>query len=52
MPDEVVAKVLLTAYNIAVSKNQKFSLYDKDIKNFLLTKTNSKTISNNDTQNL
>ena len=48
VPDEVVAKVLLTAYNIAVSKNQKFSLHDKDIKNFLLTKTNSKTISNND----
>ena len=40
MPDEVVARVLLRAYDILVRKNTKFALYDKEIKNFLLANAN------------
>ena len=40
VPDEVVARVLLSAYDILVRKNPKFALYDKEIRNFLLTNAN------------
>lgn len=40
VPDEVVARVLLKAYNILVRKNSKFGLYDKEIRNFLLANAN------------
>ena len=40
VPDEVVARVLLKAYDILVRKNPKFALYDKEIRNFLLTNAN------------
>ena len=40
VPDEVVAKVLLKAYDILVRKNPKFALYDKEIRNFLLANAN------------
>ena len=40
VPDEVVARVLLRAYDILVRKNPKFGLYDKEIKNFLLANAN------------
>ena len=40
VPDEVVARVLLRAYDILVRKNTKFALYDKEIKNFLLANAN------------
>lgn len=40
VPDEVVARVLLKAYDILVRKNPKFALYDKEIKNFLLANAN------------
>lgn len=40
VPDEVVARVLLKAYDILVEKNRKFTLYDKEIRNFLLTNAN------------
>ena len=40
VPDEVVARVLLKAYDILVRKNTKFALYDKEIKNFLLANAN------------
>jgi len=40
VPDEVVARVLLKAYDILVRKNPKFGLYDKEIKNFLLANAN------------
>ena len=40
VPDEVVARVLLKAYDILVGKNRKFTLYDKEIRNFLLTNAN------------
>ena len=42
VPDEVVARVLLKAYDILVRKNTKFALYDKEIKNFLLANANGK----------
>ena len=42
VPDEVVARVLLKAYDILVRKNTKFVLYDKEIKNFLLANANGK----------
>lgn len=42
VPDEVVARVLLRAYDILVRKNTKFALYDKEIKNFLLANANGK----------
>jgi hypothetical protein len=38
--DEVVARVLLKAYDILVRKNPKFALYDKEIRNFLLANAN------------
>lgn len=41
VPDEVVAMVLLKAYDILVRKNPKFALYDKEIRNFLLANANS-----------
>ena len=37
VPDEVVAKVLLRAYDILVRKKPKFALYDKEIRNFFAT---------------
>ena len=40
VPDEVVARVLLKAYDILVRKNPKFALYDKEIRNFLLANAN------------
>ena len=40
VPDEVVARVLLKAYDILVRKNPKFGLYDKEIRNFLLANAN------------
>ena len=40
VPDEVVARVLLKAYDILVRKNTKFVLYDKEIRNFLLANAN------------
>ena len=40
VPDEVVARVLLSAYDILVRKNPKFALYDKEIRNFLLANAN------------
>ena len=40
VPDEVVARVLLRAYDILVRKNTKFALYDKEIRNFLLANAN------------
>ena len=40
VPDEVVARVLLKAYDILVRKNTKFALYDKEIRNFLLANAN------------
>ena len=40
VPDEVVAMVLLRAYDILVRKNTKFALYDKEIRNFLLANAN------------
>ena len=40
VPDEVVARVLLRAYDILVRKNRKFTLYDKEIRNFLLANAN------------
>jgi hypothetical protein len=40
VPDEVVARVLLRAYDILVRKNPKFALYDKEIRNFLLANAN------------
>ena len=40
VPDEVVARVLLKAYDILVRKNPKFTLYDKEIRNFLLANAN------------
>lgn len=40
VPDEVVARVLLKAYDILVRKNHKFALYDKEIRNFLLANAN------------
>ena len=40
VPDEVVAMVLLKAYDILVRKNPKFALYDKEIRNFLLANAN------------
>lgn len=40
VPDEVVARVLLRAYDILVRKNTKFALYDKEIRNFLLVNAN------------
>ena len=42
VPDKVVARVLLKAYDILVRKNTKFALYDKEIKNFLLANANGK----------
>ena len=42
VPDEVVARVLLRAYDILVRKNPKFGLYDKEIRNFLLANANGK----------
>ena len=42
VPDEVVARVLLRAYDILVRKNTKFALYDKEIRNFLLANANGK----------
>jgi hypothetical protein len=40
VPDEVVAMVLLKAYDILVRKNPEFALYDKEIRNFLLANAN------------
>ena len=40
VPDEVVARVLLKAYDILVRKNPEFALYDKEIRNFLLANAN------------
>ena len=40
VPDEVVARMLLKAYDILVRKNPKFALYDKEIRNFLLANAN------------
>lgn len=40
VPDEVVARVLLKAYDILVRKNPEFGLYDKEIRNFLLANAN------------
>ena len=40
VPDEVVARVLLRAYDILVRKNPEFGLYDKEIRNFLLANAN------------
>ena len=40
VPDEIVARVLLKAYDILVRKNPKFALYDKEIRNFLLANAN------------
>ena len=40
VPDEVVARVLLRAYDILVRKNPEFALYDKEIRNFLLANAN------------
>lgn len=40
VPDEVVARVLLRAYDILVRKKPKFGLYDKEIRNFLLANAN------------
>ena len=40
VPDEVVARVLLKAYDILVRKKPKFGLYDKEIRNFLLANAN------------
>ena len=40
VPDEVVARVLLRAYDILVRKKPEFGLYDKEIRNFLLANAN------------